>query len=247
MQQFVDSELAAEQAGFRKGRGTRDHIANIRWIMEKAIEFQKDVTCVLLIRVKLNKIWRTLKDMSLPDHIINLLQALYHNQEATVRTVYGDTNWLTVDKGVRRSASQDTDLGFHIGGKIINNLRYVDDTTLLAESEEDLVSLIKSIKDESEKMDLKLNIQKIKVMTTAELQRKVTIDDYELEIVDNFIFLGSKLNRIGACTEEIKRRLTLGRTALTSGKAETSQYLLRPDWSRQLCSQSQSMVVKAGQ
>ena len=97
------------QAGFRKGRGTRDQIANIRWIMEKAREFQKNIyfCCIDYAKafdcVDHNKLWKILKDMGVPDHLICLLRNLYAGQEATVRTAHGKTDWFQIGKVVRQS------------------------------------------------------------------------------------------------------------------------------------------------
>ena len=91
----MNCELPDVQAGFRKGRGTRDQIANIRWIIEKAREFQKN------IYVDHNKLWKVLKDVRIPDHLTCLLRNLYAGQEATVRTGHATTDWFQIKKGVR--------------------------------------------------------------------------------------------------------------------------------------------------
>ena len=106
LQQYVNCELPDVQVGFRKGRGTRDQIANIRWIMEKAREFQKNIyfcftDCAKAFDcVDYNKPWKILKEMGTPDHLTCLLRHLYAGQEATVRTGHGKTNWLQIGKGV---------------------------------------------------------------------------------------------------------------------------------------------------
>jgi len=97
-----------EQADFRKGRGTRDQIANIRWIMEKAKEFQKNIYFCFIYYAKAfdcvdhNKLWKILKEMGIPDHLICLLRNLYAGQEATVRTGHGKTDWFQIGNGVRQ-------------------------------------------------------------------------------------------------------------------------------------------------
>ena len=106
LQQYVNREIPDIQAGFRKGRGTRDQIANIRWIMEKAREFQKNIYFCFIDFAKAfdfvdrNKLWKILKEMGIPDHLICLLRNLYAGQEATVRTGNGTTDWLPIGKGV---------------------------------------------------------------------------------------------------------------------------------------------------
>ena len=108
LQQYVNHELSDVQAGFRKGRGTRDQIANIRWIMEKAREFQKNIYFCFIDYAKAfdcvdqNKLWKTLKEMGVPDHVTCLLRNLYAGQEATVRTGHGTTDWFQIGKGVRQ-------------------------------------------------------------------------------------------------------------------------------------------------
>ena len=105
-QNNVDQELPDVQAGFRKGRGTRDQIANICWILEKAKEFQKNIYLSFIDYTKTfdcvdhNKLWKALKEMGTPDHLTCLLRNLYVSQEATFRTLYGTTDWFRIEKGV---------------------------------------------------------------------------------------------------------------------------------------------------
>ncbi len=104
----MNHELPDVQAGFRKGRGTRDQIANIHWIMEKAREFQKNIYFCFIDYAKAfdcvdhNKLWKILKEMGIPDHLTCLLRNLYAGQEATVRTGHGTTDWFQIGKGVRQ-------------------------------------------------------------------------------------------------------------------------------------------------
>ena len=190
LQQYRNRELPDVQAGFRKGRGTRDQIANIRSIIKKAREFQKKSISALLTMpvfdyVDHNKLWKILKEMGIPDHLTCLLRNLYAGQEATVRIGYGTTDCFQIGKGVRQgcilssclfnsyaeyimrnAGLEEAQAGIKIAGRNINNLRYADDTTLMAESEEELKSLLMKVKDESEKVGLKLNIQKTKIMAS---------------------------------------------------------------------------------
>ena len=179
----MNPELPDVQAGFRKGRGTRDQIANTCWIIKKAREFQKNIYFCFIDYAKAfdyidhNKLWKILQDMGIPDHLTCLLKDLYAGQEATVRTEHGITDWFQMGKGVRqvcvllpclfnlyaeyimRSARLDeAQPGIKIAGRNITNLRYVDDTTLMPESEEKLKSLLVKVKEESEKAGLKPNI-----------------------------------------------------------------------------------------
>ena len=106
LQQYVNHELPDVQAGFRKGRGTRDQIANIHWIIEKAREFQKNIYFCFIDYAKAfdcvdhNKLWKILQEMGIPDHLTCLLRNLYAGQEATVRTGHGTTDWFQIGKGV---------------------------------------------------------------------------------------------------------------------------------------------------
>ena len=108
LQQYVNRELPDVQAGFRKGRGTRDQIANIRWIMEKAREFQKNIYFCFIDYAKTfdcvdhNKRWKILNEMGKPDHLTCLLRNLYAGQEATARTGHGTTDWFQIGKGVHQ-------------------------------------------------------------------------------------------------------------------------------------------------
>ena len=109
LQQYVNRELPDVQAGFRKGRGTRDQIANICWIIKKVREFQKNIYFCFIEYAKAcdcvdhNKLWRILKEMGIPDHLTCLLRNLYAGQEATVRTGHGPTDWFRIGKGVRQA------------------------------------------------------------------------------------------------------------------------------------------------
>ena len=159
----MNRELPDVQAGFRKGRGTRDQIANIRWIMEKAIEFQKNIYFCFIDYAKAfdsvdhNKLRKILKEMGIPDHLTCLLRNLHAGQEATVKTGHGTTDWFQIGKGVhqgcklspclfnfyaeyimRNAGLEEAQAGLKIAGRNINNLRYADDITLTAESEEEL-------------------------------------------------------------------------------------------------------------
>ena len=237
LQQYVNRELPDVQAGFRKGRGTRDQIANIRWIMEKAREFQKNIYFCFIDYAKAfdcvdhNKLWKILKEMGIPDHLTCLLRNLYAGQEATVRTGHGTTDWFQIGKGVhqgcilspclfnlyaeyimRNAGLEEAQAGIKIAGRNINNLRYADDTTLMAESEEELKSLLMKVKEESEKVGLKLNIQKTKIMASG----PITSWEIDGETVSDFIFGGSKITADGDCSHEIKRRLLLGRKVMTN-------------------------------
>ena len=172
--------------------------------------------------------------MGIPGHLNRLLRNLYAGQETTVRTGHGTTDWFQIGKGVcqgcilspclfnfyaeyimRNAGLEEAQAGIKIAGRNISNLRYADDTTLMAESEEELKSLLMKVKEESEKVGLKLNIQKTKIMESGSIT-SWQIDGETVETVSDFIFLGSKITTDGDCSHEIKRRLLLGRTVMTN-------------------------------
>ena len=240
LQQYMNQELPDVQAGIRKGRGTRDQIANILWIIEKAREFQKNIYFCFIDYAKAfdcvdhSKLWKILKEMGIPDHLTCLLRNLYAGQEATVRTGHGPTDWLQIGKGgrqgcilspclfnlyaeyiMRNAGLEGAQAGIKIARRNINNLRYADDTTLMAESEEELKSLLMKVKIESEKVGLKLNIQKTKIMVSGPIN-SWQIDGETVETVSDFIFWGSKITADGDYSHEIKRRLLLGRKVMTN-------------------------------
>ena len=174
---------------------------------------------------------KILKEMGIPDHLTCLLRNLYAGLEATVRTGHGTTDWFQIGKGihqgyiltpclfnvyaeyiVRNTGLEETQAGIKIAGRNINSLRYADDTTLLAESEEELKSLLMKVKEENEKLGLKLNIQKTKIMASG----PITSWQLDGETVADFILGDSKITADGDCSHEIKRRLLLGRKSMTN-------------------------------
>ena len=126
---------------------------------------------------------------------------------------------------MRNSGLEEAQAGIKIAGRNINNLRYADDTTLMAENEEELKSFLMKVKEESEKVDLKLNIQKTKIITSGPIT-SWEIDGETVETVSDFIFLGSKITADGDCSHEMKRHLLLGRKVMNN-KAETLLYKQR--------------------
>ena len=182
LQQYMNHEIPHVEAGFRKSRGTRDQISNTHWIIEKTTEFQKNMYFCFIDDTKTfdcvdhKQLWKILKEMRLPDHHTCLLR----KQGATVRTGCGTTDWFQIGKGVcqgcilspclfnlyaeyirRNTGLDEAQAEIKIAGRNINNFRYADDTTIMAESEEELKSLLMRVKEESE-VGLKLNIQKLR-------------------------------------------------------------------------------------
>ena len=228
LQQYLNCELPDVQADFRNGRGTRDQIANIHWIMKKAREFQKNIYFCFIAYAKAfdcvdhNKLWKILKAMGIPDHLTCLLRNLYAGQE--VRTGHGTTDWFQIGKGVcqgcllspclfnfyaeyimRYTGLEEAQAGIKIVGRKINKLGYADDSTLMAESEEELKSFLMKVKEESEKVGLKLNIQKTKIMGSG----PITSWEIDGETVSDFIFGGSKLLQMVTAAMKLKDAYSL--------------------------------------
>ena len=154
-------------------------------------------------------------ETGIPDHLICLLRNLYASQEATVRTGHGTTDWFQIEYIMQNAGLEEAQAGVKIAGRNINNLRYADDTTLMTESEEELKSLLMKVKKESEKVGLKLNIQKTKIMASGPIT-SWQINGETVETVSDFILGGSKITFDGDCSHEIKRRLFLGRKVINN-------------------------------
>ena len=175
----MNRELSGVQAGFRKGRGTRDQIASICWIIKRARQFQKNFNFCFIDDAKafdcvdLSKLWKILKEMGIPDYLTCLLRNLYAGKEATVRMGHGTTDWFQIGKGVcpgcilspclfnlnaeyimRNAGLDKVSAGIKIAGRNLNNLRYANDTNLMAENKEPKILLMK-VKEESRKSWLK--------------------------------------------------------------------------------------------
>ena len=180
-----------------------------------------------------NKLWKILKEMGIPDHLTCLLRNLYVGQEATVRTRHGIADWFQIGKGVcqgcilspclfnfyaeyimRNTGLEEAQAGIKIARRNINNLRYADDTSHMAGNEE-LKSLLMKVSEESEKVGLKLNIQKAKIMASGPIT-SWEIDGKTMERVRDFILGGPKITVDGDCSHEIKRRLFLGNKVMAN-------------------------------
>ena len=164
--EYLIEHLIGVQAGFRKGRGTRDQTASVHWIIKKAREFQKDIYFCFIDYAKafvwITANWKILQLMEIPDHLTCLLRNLYAGQKATVRTEHGITDWFQIRKQVhqgcilspcllnlyseyimRNAGLDEAQAEVKIAGRNINNLRYSDDITLIAEIEDELKSLLR--------------------------------------------------------------------------------------------------------
>ena len=176
--------------------------------------------------------WKILKEMGIPDYLACLMRNLYADQEAIVRTGHGTIDWFELGRRVRQgcilspclfnfyaedimrnAGLEEAQTGIKVAGRNISNLRYADDTTLMAESEKELKSLLRKVKEESEKVGLKLSIQKTKIMASGPIT-SWQIDGETVETVSDFTFGGSKITADGDCSHEIKR--LLGRKVMTN-------------------------------
>ena len=180
------------------------------------------------------KLWKILQEMGIPDHLTSLLRNLYAGQEATVRTGHGTTDWFQIGKGVQQgcilslclfnlcaeyimqnAGLDEAQTGIKFAWRNINNLRYADDTTLMAESKEELKSLLMKAKKKSEKAGLKLNIQKTKIMASGPIVSR-QIDGETMKKMTDFILLGSKITADDDYSRDIKRHLLLGKKTMTN-------------------------------
>ena len=233
LQQYMNWELPDVQAGFSKGRGTSDQIANICWIIEKTRKFQKNIYFCFIDYAKAfdcvdhNKLWKILKEMGIPDHLTCLMRNLYAGPETIVATGHGTTDWFQIRKRVcqgcivspclfnfyaeyimRNARLDEAQAEIKIARRNINNLRNTDDTTLMAESEEELKSFLMKVKEESEKVGLKLNIQNTKIMTSSPIT-SWQIGRKTMETVTDFIFWAPKSLQMMTAAVKLKDACSL--------------------------------------
>ena len=229
-----ETEIAEEQAGFRKGRGTRDQILNIRIIMQKAREHQQTIyMCFVDFKkafdsVRHKEMWVTMINMGYPPHIVQLLTKLYKKQKGKVRVAGELSSSFRIKKGVRqgcvlspylfnivaemamREALEDFEGGIAVGGRKISNLRYADDIVLLARSEEELQELVKRVENAGKKYGLMINTEKTKVMTSEGVKCEIVIGKDKIEQVARFTYLGSVITEDSECINETRTRLAKG-------------------------------------
>ena len=216
IQQYVNRELPDVQLVLEKAEEPEVKLSTFIGSSKKQTEFKKNIYFCFIDYVKAfdcvdhNELLKILKEMGIPDHLTCLLRNLDAGQKATVRTGHGTTDWFQIGKGVcqgcilspclfnfyaeyimRNAGLVEAQAGIKISRRNINNLRYADDTTLMAESEEELKSLLRKVKEESEKVGLKLNIQKTKIMAYGPIA-SCEIDGETVETVSDFIFWAPK-------------------------------------------------------
>ena len=237
LQQYMNCELPDVQAGFRKGRGTRDKIANIHWIIEKAREFQKNIYFCFIDYAKVfdsvdhHNLENSSRDGNTWTPDLPFQKSV--RRSGSNGTGHETTDWFQIGKGVhqgcilspclfnlyaeyimRNAGLDEAQAGIKIAGRNINNLRYADDATLMGESEEKLKSLLMKVKEESEKVDLRLDILKTKIIASSPIT-SWQIAGETVETVTDY-FWGSKITADGECSHEIKRHLLLGRKVKTN-------------------------------
>ena len=235
------SEISEEQSGFVKGKGTREQITNLRIIMEKCREYNIPLYMCFIDYAKAfdcvchQLLWKDMHQMGFPVHIIKLLEHLYSNQEAAVKTNCGTSEWFAIERGVRqgcivspalfniysesimREATENSSAGIKIGGRTINNLRYADDTTLLCETKEDLMNLLERVQQLSKEKGLLLNTKKTKIMVMDKNRSNMdgfTLHGEEIEEIKSFVYLGSTITTQANCMDEVNKRLCMARNTV---------------------------------
>ena len=241
IEQSYETELNINQAGFRRGVGTRDQIFNLQQIIEKYLENGKPIYALFLDYSKAFDsvshigLWKILKKLNTPSHIIQLFQSLYEDCTAVVRLNCGTTDDININRGVRqgcpaspilfnlyteqivRESADRCEQGLKVSGKLINNLRYADDTVLLAESQEGLQELADTVNGAGVKRDLHLNIKKTKAMVITKNNENCTIriNSRPIDCVDRFVYLGGVVTKNGDTAEMIKTRICSAKARFT--------------------------------
>ncbi|XP_049886587.1 uncharacterized protein LOC126381094 [Pectinophora gossypiella] len=237
----ITAEIPEEQAGFVRGKGTREQILNVRQVIEKSREFNSPVVLCFIDYTKAfdcvqwDKLWSVLLEMGAPEHLVALIQSLYTGNRSFIRIGTECSNMFQTKKGVRQGCILSTALfniygeyiirktienwekGFPIGGKRLSNLRYADDTVLLATSIEEMSELFQRLELESGNIGLEVNRRKTKVMIVDRAGKltNITCNIPGISIVDRYVYLGSQICNDGSCVPEIKRRIGMAKDAMT--------------------------------
>ena len=245
MKKNLKTEIAEEQAGFRPGTGTRNQILNLKMVIEKCREHNKKLYLCFIDYSKAfdmvdhNILWRNMSDMGFPQHIVLLLKTMYEEQKAAVRTSYGLTEWFGIGQGVRqgcilsphlfsiysetimRNALEDFEGNITVGGRPITNLRYADDTVLIAGSMSELQELVERVRTHSEAAGLFLNAKRTKVMKILrnpadEDNNHMSMNGEPVENVQKFIYLRATFTNDYDDSVEIKRRIGIAKNTMVA-------------------------------
>ena len=242
MEMKVEEELDDAQSGFRQGKGTREGLLNLRLICERHLEVQKDVYICFLDyekafdRVRHEPLIQCLREIGVDGKDIKIIRNLYWDQTASVRIMSELSDDIRIQRGVRQGCVASPTLfnlytekifrhiinmkGVNVGGKNYNNLRYVDDTALLAGNEKELTELTSKINEVGKQFGMKINIKKTKVMVVSRKPNSpkinIAIDGQQIEQVTSYMYLGSLITEDVRCEKEIKRRIMIARTTFTN-------------------------------
>lgn len=238
----IEAEISEMQSGFMTGKGTREGIFNLRTITERYCEVDKKVYACFIDyekafdRVNHQRMIECLKNIGTNEKDLRLIVTLYWTQRAAIRLERGTSENFEIKRGVRQGcilspslfnlytenifrSIDNSNLGIKVGGYRINNLRYADDTVLLAENEEDLQKIVDIINTSGKEYNMKMNAKKTKTMVISKrgdpTQIKIRVDGTEIEQVQKFIYLGHKVTEDARTEEEIKRRIGIARTAFS--------------------------------
>ena len=244
----IDNEVSRLQSGFRTGSGTREGIFNLRTVCERAIDLGKDVYICFIDytkafdRVKHSKIIECLSEIGIDDKDLQIITKMYWEQTAVVRTEHGITEEFQVKRGVRQGCVLSPSLfnlytekifreiedmeGVNVGGHNINNLRYADDTSLLALEEQKLQNLLNTVNDKGKLYGMEINVKKTKSMVASKKQEtpkvSINLDGTAIEQVKKMVYLGSITTEDGKSEMEIKRRIEIARNAFNNMKSVLS-------------------------
>ena len=232
----IEQELPDEQAGFRRGRGTADMLVALQILIEKMLEVNGQAFIVFIDYSKAfdsisqTQLFDILSEMGFPKHLVSLLEALYIDQLAVIRWNGSHTNAFNIDKGVRQGCilaphlfslytesvmreAEIEELGVRIGGKLISNLRYADDTALCAQTQEEAEQLLTKVNDAGKERLLKLNVKKTKLLKVGNTQPDATVrvDGEQIEEVEHFKYLVSLKAANGRCEKDIRTRISMAK------------------------------------
>lgn len=234
----IEEALGEDQFGFRKGKGTRDAIGTVRILSERVLSVNEEV-CACFIdwqkafdRVNWIKLMNILKEIGINWRDRRLIRNLYLGQRIKVRLKHGETSRVEIGRGVRQGCCLSPSLfnlygewlarealkgcgNFRIGGRLINTIKYADDLVVLARNQRQLQYMMNRLVETGRKYGMEINIEKSKVMRISKREKplRITVDNQELENVEQFKYLGSLLTKDAHCTNEIRTRIAMAKAA----------------------------------